>query len=197
MQFEKLVPFIQEKLNLHHSCYRQQCKGTLWEEICADALNQSGYTTDWQPNFGHGSGKDQTIIETGIAVSNKTGVYDTKLSLIKNLSGSRLQKYPTLQEKLEFLDQPHQDYIFLLSVDPKEWSYKNPRYRFIILDSHKIRFSNVEWTERIGRNGKLMGWKCSTEFYDAQIRRSLSDQLWLSNIKSSLFDFNEEIVCYC
>ena len=197
MQFERLVPYIQEKLLLHHSCYRQQCKGTLWEEICAHALKQSGYVTDWEPNFNHRSGKDQTILETGIAVSNKTGVYNTKLSLIKDLSGSRLQKYPTLQEKLEYLDRPHQDYIFLLSVDPKQWNHDNPKYRFIVLNSHKICFSNVQWTEKIDKNGKLAGWKCSTEFYDAHIKRSLSDQLWLHNIKSSLLDFNEEIICYC
>jgi hypothetical protein len=197
MLFEKLVPYIQEKLNQHHSCYIQQCKGTLWEENCAYALNQTGYTTDWQPNFNHGSGKDQTIKNTGIAISNKTGVYSAELRLIKDLSGSRLQKYATLQEKLEYLDQPHQDYIFLLSVDPKEWSHKNPKYRFIVLDSHRIRFSDAQWTEKIDKNGKLTGWKCSTEYYDAHIKRSLSDQLWLKNIKSSLFDFNVEIQCYC
>lgn len=196
MQYEKLVPHIQYKVHQHHSCYKQQCKATLWEEICAYALNQSGYTTDWKPNFNHGSGKDQTIIKTGIAVSNKTGVYNTELSLIKDLSGSRLQKYPTLEEKIEYLDKPHQDYIFLLSVDPKEWCYKNPKYRFIVLDSHKIKFSGAQWTEIKNKKGEITRWKCSTENYDAIIKRSLSDQLWLENIKSSLFDFNEEIVCY-
>ena len=33
-----------------------------------------------------------------------------------------------------------------------------------------------------------MGWKCSADHFDAQIQKSMSDQLW-TNVYSELFEF--------
>lgn len=193
MNYNELTKYIKYHLTLHHQCYTQQCKATLWEEICALSLRDLGLPTDWKPNFDHKSGRDQKILQTGIKISNKTGVYDSNTSTLKSISGSRLQKHKTLTEKLKFLDENHDDYIFLLSVDPKEWKRKEIKYYFIVIDSNKFQYSNFEWANKIGENGNHTGWKCVMENYEAEIRKSLSDQLWLLNIKSKMFDYIQKI----
>lgn len=193
MNYNELTKYIKTYLTLHHQCYRQQCKATLWEEICANSLRDLNHPTDWKPNFDHKPGRDQKILQSEIRISNKTGVYDSTNRILKSISGSRLQKHKTLEDKLEFLDSNHDDYIFLLSVDPKEWKRKLIKYYFIVIDSNKFQYTNWEWTDKIGENGNHTGWKCVTENYEAEIRKSLSDQLWLLNIKSEMFDYIQEI----
>lgn len=194
MNYNELVKHIKTYLTLHHQCYRQQCKATLWEEICSNSFAAIHQPTDWKPNFDHQSGKDQKIIDSGIKISNKTGVYDSTNQILKSISGSRLQKHETLQEKLEFLDSKHDDYIFLLSVDPKEWKRNLIKYYFIVIDSTHLLFANREWVNKIGKNGNHTGWRCVTENYEAEIRKSLSDQLWILNVQSKMFDHIQEIV---
>jgi hypothetical protein len=194
MNYSELVPHIQQNLIKHHELYTQQCKGTLWEELCSKSLNEIGKKTDWKPNFDHKSGKDQTIINEETEIGNKTGTYDTINNILLSVSGSRLQKYKTLEEKLKFLDQKNQDYIFLLSVDKKTWKKNNKYvYYFIVIDSNNLQYSNCDWDAVIGEDGQIKNWVCSTEYYNAKIQRSMSDQLWTYNIDSSLFEFIEKI----
>ena len=193
MNYNELTKYIKTHLTLHHQCYKQQCKATLWEEICANSLRDLNQPTDWKPNFDHKSGRDQKILQSEIKISNKTGVYDSANKILKSISGSRLQKHKTIKEKLEFLDCNHDDYIFLLSVDPKEWKRNLTKYYFIVIDSNKFQYSNQEWVDKIGVKGEHTGWKCIAENYDAEIRKTLSDQLWILNVQNTMFDYIEEI----
>ncbi len=194
MNYSELVPHIRQNLIKHHELYAQQCIGTLWEELCSKSLKEIGRKTDWKPNFGHKSGKDQTIIKTGNKISNKSGDYDSIVKQLRSVSGSRLQKHKTLEEKLEFLGCNHDDYIFLLSVDKKLWKKNNKYvYYFIVIDSNNLQYSNCDWNAVIGEDGQIKNWVCSTEYYNAKIQRSMSDQLWTYNIDSSLFEFIEKI----
>lgn len=194
MNYNELTKHIKTYLTLHHQCYRQQCKATLWEEICSNSFTSIHQPTDWKPNFDHQPGRDQKILHSEIRISNKTGVYDSTNQVLKSISGSRLQKHKTLEEKLEFLDSKHDDYIFLLSVDPKEWKKNLIKYYFIVIDSTRLLFANSEWKNKIGKNGNHTGWKCVTENYEAEIRKSLSDQLWILNVQSKMFEYIQEIV---
>ena len=114
--FEPLVPFVHQNLEKHHELYSSQCKAEYWEEIFALSLKQSGFGSTWKPDFNHKSGVDQ-IMDNGIRISNKGG------SIIDNIisfSGSRLTKYKTLNEKLEFLKDKKEDYILCLATDKDE-----------------------------------------------------------------------------
>jgi hypothetical protein len=175
--FEPLVPFIHQNLTKHHELYSRQCKAEYWEEIFALSLKQSGFGSTWKPDFNHKSGVDQTM-DNGIRISNKGG------SIIKNIisfSGSRLTKYKTLNEKLEFLSDKKEDYVLCLATDKDEWKKGSKRYYFVVINSDTLNYHEQEWEETYGKQtniGQLTGWKCSSEVFNAKIIRSNSDQLW-------------------
>jgi hypothetical protein len=186
--FESLVPFIKERLTKHHELYSAQCKAELWEENLCWALKQAGFGSDWKPDFNHKSGLDQTTDE-GIRIGNKGG------NVIKNIveiSGSRLTKHKTIQDKLNFLSIKKEDYIFCLGTEKDEWKKGIKRYYFIVIKSDILDYHNQLWEETYGKQtniGQLVGWKCSSEVFNAKIIRSNSDQLW-TTVK---LDYCEEI----
>lgn len=176
--FETLVPFIKERLTKHHELYSGQCKAEYWEENLAYSLKKAGFGSDWKPDFNHRSGVDQTT-DSGIRISNKGGkVTDDCVEI----SGSRLTKHKTLQDKLEFLSVKKEDYIFCLGTEKKEWESGKKIYYFIVIDSNKLNYKDQEWVELVGyrgaSNGKITGWQMISEWFSAKIQKSMSDQLW-------------------
>ena len=190
--FKSLIPHVENRLIKHHELYSGQCKAEYWEENCAYALRESGFGSNWKPDFNHKSGKDQTT-NSGIRISNKGGKIGNDLSL--TISGSRLTSHKTLNDKLKFLKKKEEDYVFSLAINTKEWS-KNKKYYFVVIDSNKLNYFDQNWIETIGERGKnkgsITGWKCDSDHFNAKITRSMSDQLWTS-IKSSLFEEIYEI----
>jgi hypothetical protein len=180
LNFTSLVPFIQEKLSLHHSLYSAPCKSELWEELCSKALIDTSLGSDWLPDFNHKVGTDQTTA-CGVRISNKAGsISEDGLTI----SGSRLTKHKTLKEKLLFITQKSEDYIFSLATDKAEWARGQKRYYFSVIDSKIFNFYEDLWGEVYGEKGahkgSLVGWFTETEKYSAKICRSMSDQLWLT-----------------
>jgi len=193
--FESLSPAICKYLKKHHELYSCQCKAELWEEICSKSLIETGFGSDWRPDFNHKVGVDQ-ITDTGIKISNKGGkIADDNSSVI--ISGSRLTKHKSLEEKLKFLSVNHQDYIFCLATNNTEWVVGLPRYYFIVIDSLKLDYHNQEWVETYGKRGQHKGNKsgyiCESEHFNARISNSMSDQLW-TEVKSTLFEEIHEII---
>ena len=176
--FESLVPFIEDRLTKHHELYSGQCKAENWEENLCWALKQAGYGSDWKPDYNHGVGIDQTT-DSGIGIGNKTGKVDRDRV---SISGSRLTTHKTLQEKLNFLAEKKENYIFCLGVKKKEWEKGIKRYYFIVIDNSKLNYHEQQWEETYGVRGsyknKVNGWKCSSEIFSAKIQKKLSDQLW-------------------
>ena len=176
--FESLVPLIKERLTKHHELYSAQCKAEYWEEHLCWALKQAGFGSDWKPDSNHKSGVDQTT-DNGIRISNKSG---SIISDIVSVSGSRLTKHKTLQDKLNFLSDKKEDYILCLSTDKEDWEKGNKFYYFMVIDSNKLNYHEQEWKEKLGKqginSGKVIGWECICEDYYADIRMSMSDQLW-------------------
>jgi hypothetical protein len=176
--FAPVVPYIKERVLKHHELYSSPCKAEYWEENLCYALQQAGFGSDWKPNCNHKSGVDQTT-DNQIRISNKSGSVD--LDYVE-ISGSRLTKHKTLQEKLEFLADKKEDYIFCLATEKDEWNRGIKRYYFIVIDSDKLNYHEQEWTELYGTRGrykdKVNGWSCLSEVFSAKIQKSMSDQLW-------------------
>lgn len=187
--FSSLVPHIKDKLENHHKLYSGQCKAEYWEENLSLALKQAGFGSDWCPDFNHKSGVDQ-VTNSGIRISNKGGSLER--DYIK-IGGSRLTKHKSLQEKLIFLSNKTDDYIFCLATEKLDWIKNIKRYYFIVIDSKKLNYHEQEWIETYGVRGslknKVNGWKCETNSFSAKICKPMSDQLW-TKIK---LDFCEEI----
>ena len=187
--FSTLVPHIKERLHKHHALYSGQCKAEYWEENLCYALKQAGFGSDWTPDFNHKVGVDQ-MTDNGVRISNKGGNVDKDLLTI---SGSRLTKHKTIGDKLDFLSDKKEDYVFCLATEKKDWDKGNKTYYFIVVDSNVLDYHKQEWSEMIGQRGasadKLTGWQCFSEGYHAKIMKSMSDQLW-TTIK---LDFCNEI----
>ena len=202
--FSLLIPHIKERLTKHHELYSGKCKDLYWEENCAYALRKAGYGSDWYADENHKPGLDQTT-DDGIRVGNKSGkilmkrVIDEKTGKkIKvmdsvGINGSRLTKHKTLDDKLEFLGAKKEDYIFCLATNEKDWKNGIRKYYFMVIDSEKLDYHNHIWEDMIGvkesTKGKHMGWKMTSENFDAKIVKKMSHQLWTS-IK---LNFCEEI----
>lgn len=191
--FETLVPFIKYYIEKHHELYSSQCKAELWEELLSKALKDAGFGSDWKPDYNHKSGLDQTT-NNGTAFGNKSG--KIKEDYIE-ISGSRLGKHKTIQDKLNFLRVKKEDYILCLATVKDEWKKGIKRYYFIVINSDIFDYHNQIWKEMMGSRedtkGKMMGWECTSEVYSARIQRSMSDQLW-TNVKLDACEEIHEIV---
>ena len=180
--FEPLVFHISQLLNCHHTLYSGQCKAEYWEELCSKALIKAGFGSDWKPDFNHGVGTDQ-VTDDNIRISNKGGKLKDG---VLTISSSRLTKHKTLADKVAFISQGHDDYIFCLATD-KDWDWHKPVYYFIVIDSRTLTYDKGAWEETIGRKGQLSGWKTTADLgFAARIVRSCSDQLWI-DIDQNLF----------
>lgn len=176
--FKDLIPFIDDRLTKHHELYSGQCKAENWEENLCWALKQAGFGSDWKPDYNHSIGVDQKT-DSGIRISNKGGRVKNDYVVI---SGSRLTKHKTIQDKLDFLTDKKDDYIFCLATEKKDWDKGIKRYYFIVIDSKKLNYHEQEWKEihsiRGSNKGKVSGWECLSEVFYAKIQKSMSDQLW-------------------
>jgi len=176
--FSEIVPHIEKLLSTHHSLYSGQCKGEYWEELCSKALIEAGLGSDWKPDFNHTTGKDQST-DAGIRISNKCGKI-TADSL--EISGSRLTKHKTLEDKIDFISQHHDDYIFCLATD-HQWDYRYPLYYFVVVDSRSLCYDQADWrpttSMRGPTKGDINGWKTTDDLgFTAKIVISMSCQLW-------------------
>ena len=177
---------MKQLLTAHHALYSGQCKAEYWEEICSKALILAGIGSDWKPDFNHKTGKDQRTSE-GIRISNKGGkLNDGKLTI----SGSRLGKHKTIEDKIAFISQEHDDLILCLATD-KDWDYKHPVYYLVVIDSRTLSYDKGEWVKTYSVQGKNKGahngWKTTSEQgFSAKIVMSMSHQLW-TEIDKQLF----------
>jgi len=189
--YRDLVPHITRLLGEYHQVISGQAKAEIWEEICAKALDLAGYGTDWTPDYNHGIGTDQTT-DDGTAISNKGGSLSSDGTTL-TISGSRLTKFATLDEKIDHIHNKDEDYILCLAcAKPFVGTYD-----FIVIDATKLDYKNAAWSETIGQRGKnkskVVGWNAEGNHYTASITKSMSDQLW-TKIGSELFITHETII---
>ena len=184
--FKDIVFYLRQLLANHHSLYSGQCKAEYWEELCSKALIRAGFGSDWKPDFNHVTGEDQRT-STGVRISNKGGKLKDD---VLTISGSRLTKHKTLEEKVAFISEQHDDYVFCLATDD-DWDSAKPIYYFVVIDSKSLAYDKGEWVETFAKQGKSKGkhngWKTTSNLgFSSRIVMSMSHQLW-TDIDKQLF----------
>lgn len=174
-------------LSKHHTLYSNQCKAEYWEEVCAKALTLSGSGSDWKNDWNHKSGVDQTT-NNGVRISNKSGSVNLTKGIL-TISGPRLTSHTTLEDKITFINNKTEDYIFCLATNKTDWSMGIKRYYLTIIESAAVDYSTLLWEDMIGKNNKITGHKGKGSGIEASIHHSMSSQLWtaISLSKCALF----------
>lgn len=190
--FNILVDPIRERLVAHHYNYSTRCKAEMWEEVCAKALRETGFGSDWKPDNNHVVGVDQTT-DCGIKISNKSGFWNRYFTALK-YSGSRLTSHATLDDKLAFLANKTEDYVFCLASNSKtSKNYnKTPVYHFSVIDTSKLDYQNAVWETMLNKStGKISSYKGVGVGYTATISCSMSDQVWTTVDRSLVTEIYE------
>ena len=151
IQEKMLIRCLKMKLMKHHGLYRFPVKAELWEDIWDQCINPNG--SNWIGG-GHQSGADTMNETSNISYQNKSGQIDD--GYVK-ITSHRTKKYPSLEEKLDFISQDHCDKYVLLSRDESEWKKGIKSYYLMIFDSNLLDFRSLEWSEHILKTGKNKG----------------------------------------
>ena len=182
----------------HHKIYDLPVLGEYWENVLSKSLKANGINNDWTPDLNHVQGLDM-IIEDQLRVSCKSGQIMGKGQNDLKFSGSRMTKYKTLEDKLNYLSIKKEDVYMLLSRSKKDWDKGERKYSFIAFPSDILQYSSMNWvdtfTKRGNNIGKLNGHKASNEVLDANISFSCSHQLWtkIKDFKDNKNIFIKEI----
>ena len=173
---KEIVDEITKKIKQHHDLYRFPVKAELWEDIFDQAIN--GWNSNWDGG-GHSTGADVVSAVDGTRFQNKSGDVNLNKNTIK-WNGHRTTSKKTIQEKIDFISEPHYDTYVMLGRNKKDWKEGIKRYYLIIFDASLIEYDKLNWVESFGKDGKVNGWKGSNENlpYKASIHKPMSDQLW-------------------
>lgn len=176
-----------QKLKQHHTIYRFPVKAELFEDLFDNVIN--GITTTWIGG-GHSVSADVVCNTTHTTFQLKSGDLDKNKNTIK-WNGHRTTKFKTIQEKIDFISSHKVDQYIMLARDKKDWDKGIKKYYLLCFESTKIDYSKLLWQEKMGRKGEMTGWKgMSTDNnstpYNAEINKSMSDQLWTTSSLSYL-----------
>ncbi len=188
---ENIINKITDKIEQHHKLYRFPVKAELWEDIFDQVLN--GWDSSWDGGS-HSTGAD--VVSEGkdkTRYQNKSGDVNLNKGTIK-WNGSRTTSKKTIEEKIDFISQPHYDKYVMLGRNKKDWKQDIKRYYLLVFDASLIEYDKLNWVESFGKDGKVNGWKgdvvaqMEKEWpsmtsdknlpYKASISKSMSDQLW-------------------
>lgn len=172
-----LLDKIEFRIKQHHKLYDLPLIAEYWEEVFAKSIEDVEGYSDWLPDRSHSVGKDQicTLFGKTIKISNKSGKYNPSSNTLQ-ISGSRSGEYKTLRQKLKFFSDKQEDVYVCLATSTKKPKMKE--YYFFSFDTSILDYDKVEWTPKMSRQNKQVGWQCKTDTYYAAIYQSLSGQLW-------------------
>ena len=184
-----LVPVLKRRIKAYHDMFSLPLIGEFWEETLHRSFEEIGFKTTWTPDRSHTVGEDMRLIDVDSSrISCKSGQISNNRKLRKEcvkFSGSRSTKFETLEEKIAYFSESHDDCYFLLAKNKPF----NKKYRLMIFNSSLCDVSKLEWSET--SSGKE--WKGEGEFL-AIIGKSMSAQLW-TTIPIENIDFICEIDC--
>lgn len=161
---DNIVAEIKDRIKKHHELYDNKVSSTLWEEILHKSFKSNGLNSIWNMG-GHAAGTDVKCED--ISISCKSGVIKGKKIKKLSISSYRTTSLKTIQEKLEYLDQKHEDVIFSLVHDGE-------KYKIFVLTQPKV--SNLNWSETKSQ------WKAvdkENSWNEFKISKSMSDQFWM------------------
>lgn len=151
IQEKMLINRLTSKITEFHKIIRYPLKAEYFEDIWDQCINPNG--SNWVGG-GHQSGAD-TLDETSkISYQNKSGQIEN--GFVK-ITSHRTKKYPSFEEKLEFISQNHCDKYVLLSRDESEWKKGIKSYYLMIFDSKLLDFRSLKWSKHILKTGKKKG----------------------------------------
>tara|TARA_Y100000310_G_scaffold304573_1_gene343874 strand:+ start:631 stop:1212 length:582 start_codon:yes stop_codon:yes gene_type:complete len=171
------IKLIVDKLTKHHKIYRFPVKAELWEDIFDQSIN--GWNSSWSGG-GHSVGAD--VISEGsdkTKYQNKSGAINFNKNIIK-WNGHRTTSHKTIDDKLDFISQPHYDKYVMLGRNKKDWDKGIKRYWVIVFDADKIDYKALNWKTTYNKSGKASGWSGTNDKlpYSAKISKATSHQLW-------------------
>ena len=161
---KKFFGVFTNKVKLHHSLYKElKIKAGMFEELLSSSLREvSGLVTLWDVGS-HKTGKD--VVFNNIRISCKSGVVNR--SGILSLSGSRTTTHKTIEEKVNFISQNHDDFVLTLSEC-------GDMYKMFIIPSKLLGFGKPsEWIHN------KTHWKFESSVMSCKIKKCMSDQLWM------------------
>ena len=197
-KLSQLCDTIKDVVSSHHKIYDLPVLGEYWENVLSKSLRANGINNDWTPDLNHVQGLDM-IVEGNLRISCKSGQIMGRQQSDLKFSGSRMTKYETLQDKLDYLSDKKEDIYMLLSRSKRDWNKGERKYSFIAFPSDILQYGTLNWVDTFatrGNNiGKLNGHKASNEVLDANISFSCSHQLWtkIKDFKDNKNIFIKEI----
>ena len=166
IDYEKLTENLLEKFKEYHSLLEVPINGIIWENLLFNCLSIQSDNVNWSYKS-HQTGED--INFEGIGISCKGGRLQGKNKDKLKISSYRTTIYKTLDEKLDYFNDKHEDIYFCLCYEETKIGHKYKLYTF---NSNVLDYRNLTW-EKTKR-----GWKGDGKFL-AKIESSMSDQLWL------------------
>lgn len=162
---ENVINEIKERIRKHHELYDNKVSSTFWEEILHKSFLINNLKSSWNMN-GHGAGTDVKCED--ISISCKSGVIKGKKIKKLSISSYRTTSLKTIQEKVNYLDEKHEDIIFSLVHDGQ-------KYKIFVFIQPKV--SDLSWVETKGQ------WKAvdkDNTWNEFKISKSMSDQFWMN-----------------
>lgn len=180
---EKICPntvlnHIKDRINQHHKLYKTlPVKDIYWEYILSNSLKDANFVCKWDPES-HDAGKD--IVVDGLKykrISCKSGMlsYSKRKKKITKLkiSGFRTTSQKTLEEKLNYIDNNHEDIVYSLSST----LFKSHK-KYVLTIFTPPKFKDLTWTESYTKKNKVNYKSSKLNGVYAKILSSCSDQLW-------------------
>ena len=171
---------IETRIKRYHKDFSLCMMAELWEEILYRSMIDIGLdTAEWDNDRSHKIGEDISEDTFG-RISCKSGALDRTGRSVK-FNGSRTTAYKTIEEKMEFFSESHDDVYFLLAKNDKDIRSKNFKYKLLIFSSSTVKPTRLNWEETYSKKdaSKLSGWKGSgVEGLSCIISKAMSDQLW-------------------
>lgn len=159
---DDFIKVFSEYVRKHKDLYKfVKIKANLFEELLYNSLSDLGKDVIWTEGS-HGTGKD--ICVDNIKISCKCGIINK--NGVWKFSGSRTTSHKTIQEKVNFLKENHDDLIISLAELGND-------YVLVIIKSDKISYGSCnEWVDL------KKSWKFVNEYSTISIKKSMSDQVW-------------------
>ena len=161
-------------------------KDLYWESILNKSLIELGHKTEWEPGS-HKVGADVEIIggvKSGRISCKGGSLTDKSTRPSIHISSYRTTRFKTLDEKLSYFDEGHEDVVFsLASVKPLKSD--NFTLKYILSIFFPLKFSSMSWH----KNGN--DWFGEDGIYKAKITHKMSDQLWYKVPLDTVLDGRE------
>jgi len=175
IDYQILSTDLTEQFENYHSLLVSPINGINWENLLYNALIKQSDNVEWNPGS-HQVGTD--IRYNDIGISCKGGRIKGKKNPIFKVSSHRTTAKKTLEEKIDYLSEDHEDIFFCLTYKDDLPNYHH--YTLYTFDSDILDYRLLEWKETKG------GWIGKGNTFVAKIQKSMSDQLWLDIPVSSL-----------